>query len=83
MASCAAVSLGKIHSGISHDPGGGGAESALSSRETKFGEKKLNNAIIICGFAIDGNVLHPWCGRERRDGMGWDGDGQGMRLGWD
>lgn len=86
MPGCAAASLGKIHSGISHDPGGrGGPESALSSRETKFGEKKLNNAIIICGFAIDGNVLHPWCGRERRrwDGIGWGWDGIGwVGMGW-
>lgn len=86
MPGCGAVSVGKIHSGISHDPGGGGgAESVVSSRETKFGEKKLNNAIIICDFAIDGNVLHPWCGRQRRrrDGMGMGWDGLGMRLEWD
>lgn len=79
MPGCGAVSVGKIHRGISHDPGGReGAESAVSSRETKFGEKKLNNAKIICDFAIDGNVLHPWCGRGRRR---WDGDGDGKGRG--
>lgn len=73
---------------------GGGAESAVSSRETKFGEKKLNNAIIICDLAIDGNGLHPWVWeREREEEMGWrmgwagDEIGMGLRkglgMGWD
>lgn len=69
--------LGKSTAAFLTTPGaGGGAESALSSRETKFGEKKLNNAIIICDFAIDGNVLHPWVW-EREAEMGWDRDGMG------